>query len=110
MDELFEIERSIGEVFGVASLQYGGEEPSTINKEDIEWEVFSEIIVTEKPKQYDEEGNEIIDEPPVPLDNKEANKPSPFNPREFDWTLTNRKPRNLLQLFLQMSMVYILQI
>ena len=103
MDELLEIERSIGEVIGVASLQYGGEEPSTINKEDIEWEVFPEIIVVEKPKQYDEEGNEIIEEPPAPLDDEEANKPPPFNPREFDWTITNRKPRNLPQLFLQMK-------
>jgi len=57
--------------------------------------VFPEIIVVEKPKQFDEEGNEIIEEPPAPLDDEEANKPPPFNPREFDWTITNRKPRNL---------------
>lgn len=80
MDEILEIERNIGEVIGVASLQYGGEEPSTINKEDIEYEVFPEIIIEEKPKQFDEEGNEIIEEPPAPLDDEEANKPPPFNP------------------------------
>lgn len=94
MDEILEIERSIGEVIGVASLQYGGEEPSTINKEDIEWEVFPEIVVVEKQKQFDDDGNEIIEEPPAPQDDEE-NKVPPFNPREFDWTITNKKPRNL---------------
>lgn len=66
MDELFDIEKEIGEIIGIASLQYGGEELSTINKEDIEWEAFPEIIIIEKPKQFDEEGNEIIEEPPAP--------------------------------------------
>ena len=82
-------------------MQSGGEEPSTINKEEIEWEVFPEIVVVEKPKQYDDDGNSIHDEPIANQDDDEdANKPPPFEPREFDWTVSNKKPRNLPQLFL----------
>ena len=38
MDEVLDIERQLGEIAGIATLQYGGEEPVFINKEDIEWE------------------------------------------------------------------------
>ena len=90
MDEVLEIERQIGEIAGISSLQYGGEEPTQINKEDIEWEVFPEPEVIEQPKVIGEgEGDDAVDNQPPPVDEEEANKPPPFNPKEFDWTITN---------------------
>jgi hypothetical protein len=90
MDEILEIERQLGEVAGIASLQYGGEEPVYINKEDIEYEVFPEPEVIEAPVKVDGEGDD--EQPPAPVDEEEdANKPPPFDPKIFDWTVTNKK-------------------
>lgn len=102
MDEILEIERQLGEVAGIASLQYGGEEPVYINKEDIEYEVFPEPEVIEAPVKVDGEGDD--EQPPAPVDEEEdANKPPPFDPKIFDWTVTNKKAWNLPQLFLQLK-------
>lgn len=91
MDDYLEIERQIGEIVGIASLQYGGEEPVYINKEDIEWEVFPEPVVIEKPKVEGEgegDGEDNAAQAQVD-DDDEANKPPPFDPSKFDWTISN---------------------
>jgi len=95
MDELFKIEKLIGEIAGVISLQSQVEEDRFI---DDAWEEFPEPPpVEEKPKQYDEDGNEIVEEeeqPPAEEDDGEPKKPV-FDPSAYKWTITNRRAKNL---------------
>ncbi len=94
MDEVLEIERQLGEIQGIVSMQYGGEEPTHINKEDIEWEIFPEPEVVEEVKVVGEgEGDEQVEPPAQPADEDEdPNKPPPFIPKDYDWTISNKKP------------------
>lgn len=46
---------------------------------------------------YDEDGNEI-EEAPAEEAEEEAKKPK-WNPADYKWTVTNRKAKNLPQLF-----------
>lgn len=62
MDEFFAIQQYIGDVKGIISFQSEAE-PHIEREEEIEYEVFPEPPpVEEKPKKYDEDGNEIVDE------------------------------------------------
>lgn len=94
MDELFQIEKHIGEVSAVSSLQYALEATTFIEEK---WEKFEEPVKEEpKPKELDDEGNPIEEEPAAEED--EPKKPK-WNPAEFKWTITNRRAKNLPQLF-----------
>ena len=96
MDELSLIEKMIGEVAGVISLQFKAEETQW---KDEEWEEFPEPEVVEKPEK--KEGEDEEEEPPA--DNNEDEdgdaKKNAFNPAEFKWTISNGRPKNLPQLF-----------
>lgn len=89
MDEFFSIEQNIGEVKGIISLQTDPE--LHIQKpEDIEYEVFPEPEpVPEKPKKYDEEGNEIVEEeeenpnPDGEEEDPDAPKLPKFKPEDY---------------------------
>jgi hypothetical protein len=51
-----------------------------------------------KEPELDEDGNPIEPEEQPEADPEEDSKPK-FNPAEFKWSITNRKGRNLPQLF-----------
>lgn len=55
MDEIFAIERSLGEIASVIGLQYGVE-PTTF--EDQKWEEFAQPVVEEKKIKVAGEGEE----------------------------------------------------
>lgn len=60
MDELFNIEKNIGEVVGVINLTFNVE-PSDFKDE--QWEKFDEPVVVAKPAQVlDDDGN-VVDAP-----------------------------------------------
>jgi hypothetical protein len=94
MDELFQIERFIGEVSAVVSLQ---NEAQATHFTEEKWEIFEPVPVVEKKKvQLDEDGNPIEEE--LAEETEEPAKPK-WNPAEFKWTVTNRRAKNMPQLF-----------
>jgi hypothetical protein len=96
MDELFCIEKVIGEVAAVISLQYKEEET---NFTEDKFEEFVKPVVVEKPvKKEGEEGEEEAEEAPPVEEEGEAAKPK-WDPSEFKWTITNRRAKNLPQVF-----------
>jgi hypothetical protein len=97
MDELFAIEAIIGEVAAIIGLQFEKEE-EFIREDLIEWEKFPEPVVVEaKPKA---EGDGEEDEAPAEDNPEEAEKKAPqFKKEDYQWTVSNRKPKNLPQLF-----------
>lgn len=98
MDELFSIEAILGEVKAVVGLQYEAE-LEYVRESQIEYEHFEPKPEPEAkpPKGEDEQseaadggaGSENGDEPKIPK----------FDPSTFQWTKTNRKSKNLPQLF-----------
>jgi len=96
MDELFTIEKNIGEIAGVIGLQFNVEKTVYVEEK---WEVFDEPVVEEKKaKIIDEEGNEVDAPEPVPAEGDEPKAPK-FNPADFKWTVTNKNAKNLPQIF-----------
>ena len=98
MDELFMIEKHLGEVRAVAGLQFQYEK-ETIDEMDIEFEHFPEPEPKEeKPKGEGEEGEdgEGAGEPEQPPEGEEGeNKAPKFRVEDLKWTVTDRKPKNL---------------
>lgn len=96
MDELFQIEKHIGEVNAVISLQNAAE-ASQWN--DDKWEEFEEPPKPEpKQKQLNEEGEEMEEEAEAAEEGEEPKKPA-WNPADYKWTVSNRRAKNLPQLF-----------
>ena len=101
MDELFMIEKKIGEVQAVVGLQFE-KEKEYIEDNEVEYEVFPEPDVVEVKKkpagEEGEEGEPPVEEPPA----EEGEKKAPaFKVEDWKWTVTDRKPKNLPQLFMQ---------
>jgi len=101
MDELFMIEKHIGEVQAVVGLQFE-KEKEYIEDNEVEYEVFAEpevVEVKKKPAGEDgEEGEPPVEEPPA----EDGEKKAPaFKVEDWKWTVTDRKPKNLPQLFMQ---------
>ena len=96
MDEFFAIEKCIGEVVGIISLQ-NEKQPTTFEPDMIEQPVFEEVKKPEEKKEGegDEEGG---DEPPAEEGEGEAKAPK-WKPTDYKWTVTNGKAKNLPQLF-----------
>lgn len=94
MDELFQIEKCLGEIAGCVSLQYKCESVTFVAK-DKEEKDDSVPEVKKVEKVLDEDGNEV-DAPadPVPEEGEENAKPK-FNPKDHEWTITNKDSRNL---------------
>jgi len=99
MDELFSIEKSVGEVSSVISLVFN-EEATQVLEEQKEYEQFEqEEVKEEKPKVEGEDGEEApAEEEPAEGDDGEPKKPA-FKPEDYKWTITNGCPKNLPQLF-----------
>lgn len=105
MDELFLIEKALGEVTAVASLTYTKEE--LVHESQVKYEEFPEEEVVEvKAPELDEDGNPIeVEAEAAEEDDPENPKKVPFNPKESPngWTVTDRKSKNLLTLFTNMK-------
>lgn len=94
MDEFFSIEKHIGDVKAVISLQFN-EEPANIASDGVQKIEFSEDDKEKYKPKPPAEG----EEPPAEAEG-EAKAPD-FNPTEHEWTITNKQPKNLPQLFLK---------
>ena len=95
MDEVFAIEKNIGEIQGVIGLQFNAEKEHP-DQDDIEWEKFYEPVQAKEEVKVVAEGEEGDQPPP-----EEPKKKDWFRPEAWRWTATNRKPKNLLQVFLE---------
>ena len=87
MDELWQIERHFGEIKAIIGLQFMYE-PETIDPKEVDQLEFQEDpAAQEKP----------ADQPPADAEGagEEVPKAKSFNPKEFNWTKTDRKPKNL---------------
>jgi hypothetical protein len=97
MDEFFNIESRLGEVKAVIGLQFTVEE-DFIDEKKLQWEEFPEKPVEEvkvKPEGEDDED----EQPPAEDEDEEGEKKPVFNKEEFKWTISNRQPKNLPQLY-----------
>jgi hypothetical protein len=101
MDELIEIEREIGEVVAVVSLKFN-QEKEVIEEEELEYEEFPEPP-PEEEKKVEGEGEGEQEQPPPEEDEGEGDKKENFKVEDYQWTITNRKPKNLAQVYLQLK-------
>lgn len=92
MDELFQIEKHIGSVKAILGLQFVAD--SLAEEAAAKIEFTQEEIDAHKPAAPKEGEEEAPKEP-------EEGAPPKWNPTEFDWTITNKKPKNLAQLFVR---------
>merc|ERR1712166_978500 len=100
MDELFAIEKGLGEVAAVISLQKEEEMTTFVEDKFEEFEKKEEKVKVVKVKsEDDEEDVEDIPEPPAEEDDPDAEKKVKFDPSIFKWTVTNRNAKNLPQVF-----------
>lgn len=98
MDELFQIESKIGEVCGILTLVAEGQVEND-SYEITEWlQKVEAVEEAPKPKQLDEDGNEIEEEAEAPAEEADDKKPK-WNPGEFVWSVTNGRERNLAQIY-----------
>lgn len=100
MNELLDIEREVGEVVAVSSLKFTQE---STEEEEAEYENFPEPPPVEEVKKEGEgEGDEP--EPEPEQDEGEGdNKKEDFKVEDYQWTITNKKPKNLVQVYLQLK-------
>ena len=99
MDELFGIEEVIGEVAAVIALQSNAE-AEFIREDQIVYEKFPEPEPVEEKKKPAEGEEESGAEQEQPEEDGEEKKKPAFNPAEYQWTVSDRKAKNLPQLYL----------
>lgn len=99
MNELIEIEREVGEIVAVSSLKFSQE---STEEEEVEYENFPEPPPEEEEKK---EGEGEGDQPePEPEEEGEGDaKKEDFKVEDHQWTITNRKPKNLVQVYMQLK-------
>lgn len=96
MDEFFTVEASIGEVVGVCCVKKT-EDPLVLdNVEKIE---FAESVKEEASKQQTIDPADDPEDPPADPVPEAANDKPAFNPKDFEWTMSNRRPKNLAMLY-----------
>lgn len=102
MDELFQCEKHIGDVVAIIGLQYNYEK-EYIEEQEIEYEVFEPKEEPQKKEKVD--GDDDDDDQAQNNDDDGEEKVKKFDPRDNDakWTITDRKPKNLPQLYMQMK-------
>lgn len=101
MDEFFALEHFIGPVSGIISLQTE-EEAVAVDPSTIVYHEFPkpESVVEDKAKKpADGEEDGEAEEPAAEEGAEEGDGKPAWNPEEFTWTVTNRKSKNLPQLF-----------
>jgi hypothetical protein len=99
MDELFAIERHLGEVQAVIGLQFNSEK-EYLDEDEIEYERFEAEKATPRQEAKPEGAEEGGEQPPA---EGAVKKKAAFRPEEWKWTAMDRKPRNLAQLFMQLK-------
>jgi len=106
MDELLSIEKNIGPIAGAIGLQFTYE-PETQNQEDTQYEEFKADTKVEKKKAANEggegEGASNDGEGAAAENEGEAAKATAFKVEEHQWSMTNRQPQNLPQLFMKLK-------
>lgn len=102
MDELFMIEKGLGQIAGCVNLTFKMEPTEFVCDK---MEEFEEPVVEEKKVELvlDEEGNPLDPQPepaeaPAEEEGGEDKKPK-FNPAEYKWTITNKVSKNMPQVF-----------
>lgn len=93
MDEFFKIEKNIGEIAAVVGLQFTYEK-EYLEEKDQKFEKFEKQEVIVEKKSDEEEQEEVKDE-----SLNEEKKVPKFKKEDFTWTISDRNPRNLPQLF-----------
>lgn len=101
MDELVEIEREVGEIVAVVSLKFN-QEKENIEDEELEFEEFPEPPPVEE-KKPEGEGDGENNQPPPAEEEEEGAKKEVFHVEEYQWTITNKKPKNLAQVYMQLK-------
>lgn len=99
MDELFGIERHLGEVQAVIGLQFNSEK-EYIDEDEVEYERFEVAQVSARTDTKPEAAEGEAEQPPAEDASK---KKAAFRPEDWQWTSSDRKPRNLAQLFMQLK-------
>jgi dihydroneopterin aldolase len=96
MDEFQAVEAEIGEVAAVVGLQLAVE-PEVVDEKDIDYI----RAMPEEPKALpkDADGNDIQPEPELDADGNPIVK-AKWRAGDYDWSITDKKPRNLPQVFL----------
>lgn len=101
MDELFAIEKFLGDINSVVSLTFCKEEEPEADA--IKFEEFEEEEVVEKEVKLDENGEPLVEEE-APAEEGEVKKVK-FNPKEWagegkpGWTISDKQSKNLMTLF-----------
>lgn len=98
MDELFSIEKGLGEIAGAVSLNAKLEEKDYTADKFEEFPKEEVVEVVKEPK-LDDDGNPIPDEEPAAPVDEDAPVVKKFDPTQFKWTITNKSSHNLPQLF-----------
>lgn len=97
MDEIFKIEKKIGEVVGIIALQYHFES-EFIREDELVYEVFPEPEVVEEPVK--QEGDEEAEEEQAEAEEDDEEKKEPeFKPQDYKWTISDRNPKPLPVLY-----------
>ena len=97
MDEFFMIEKNIGEVQAVMGLQFNYEK-EYMEESEVEYEQFPEPPPVEVKRKGENEDEEEQEQPPADEEEKQAPK---FRVEDYRWTVTDRRPKNLPQLYYQ---------
>lgn len=96
MDELFMVEKYIGEVQAVIGLQFNSEK-EYIEDYEVKYEEFPEPEPVQQKQKVD--GEEEEQEQPPAEEEEKKDQPA-FKIEDKKWTITDRKPKNLPQLFM----------
>ena len=101
MDELFMVEKWLGEVHGVLYVSQSAEK-DYIDESEVKYEKFPEpqVVVTKKKEGVEGEEEEQEEQPPV--EEEEKKKPK-FKPEEYRWTVTDREAKTLPMLFKELK-------
>ena len=91
MDELFQIEKNIGEVQAIVGLQFNSEK-EYIEEYEVQYEEFPEPEAKPEKKKGDGEEEEDQEQPPV---EEEEKKEPAYKIEDKKWTITDRKSKNL---------------
>lgn len=95
MDEFFCIEKCLGEVAGVLNLTYVPECVEVAEEDRKYIEFAAPVVVAKVAKPADGEDGEEGEEAGETPAEENAEKVDKFQPRDFTWTITDKKPQSL---------------
>lgn len=100
MDEFFCIEKVLGEVAGVINLTYEAE-PFACADGEVRYHAFPDPPPVKKvAKVANEDGEEEEGAgEEAPAEEAAEDKAAAFNPRDYQWTLSDKQPKHLAQIY-----------